>query len=325
MGRPKMTREKYLVKYNEVISDLKSGKSIRLIAKEQNLGISTVVRLKKEFNITNVVTHQMPKKIVLKTSNPITLYNLETGVSKTWDSVKSASKEIGCCPESVYAVKNGKARLINDWSLTPEEKPIEVFEDIDDASLDDVINVAAPIIRKYQDKTGDKSIQVGRGILDRMIARTFGIQKINTNNHGFDGLYKNNILFEHKNNTYNKRNFLDGEYLDISVRRLKKFAEGSLNIITAFDGFCLPVHSVVFNSANVSDILNDGQKNFRQRAVITFDQILKSGGKVVTWMDDRRKAYLDIIREYPECGIKMSDIYTIKDAKNVVTNITSTI
>lgn len=320
-----MTREKYLVKYKKVISDLKNGKSIRLVAKEQDLGISTVQRLKKEFDIVGVATIQMPKKTSLKTSNPITLYNLETGESKTWESVKSASKEIGCKLERVYAVKNGKARFINDWSMTPEEKPIEVFEDIDDASLDEVINVAAPIIRKYQDKTGDKSIQVGRGILDRMVARTFGIQKIYTNSHGFDGLYKDNILFEHKNNTYDKHNFLDGEFQDISVRRLKKFTKGSLNIITAFDGFCLPVHSVVFNSANVSDILNDGQKNFRQRAVIPFDQILKSGGKVVTWMDDRRKAYLDIISEYPECGIKMSDIYTIKDAKNVVTNIASTI
>lgn len=47
-----MTRENYLEKYKKAISALECGKSIRLVAKEQGIGISTVMRLKKELNIS---------------------------------------------------------------------------------------------------------------------------------------------------------------------------------------------------------------------------------------------------------------------------------
>ena len=49
MGRPRMTREDYLVKYRRVIFELRyMEKSLRRIAKEQKVGLSTVMRLKKK-------------------------------------------------------------------------------------------------------------------------------------------------------------------------------------------------------------------------------------------------------------------------------------
>ena len=45
-----MTREDYLVKYSRVIFELRyMEKSLRRIAKEQKVGLSTVMRLKKKF------------------------------------------------------------------------------------------------------------------------------------------------------------------------------------------------------------------------------------------------------------------------------------
>ena len=50
MGRPRMTREDYLVKYRKVIFELRyMEKSLRRIAKEEKVGRSTVMRLKKKF------------------------------------------------------------------------------------------------------------------------------------------------------------------------------------------------------------------------------------------------------------------------------------
>ena len=50
MGRPRMTRKDYLVKYRRVIFELKyMEKSLRRIAREQKVGLSTVMRLKKKF------------------------------------------------------------------------------------------------------------------------------------------------------------------------------------------------------------------------------------------------------------------------------------
>ena len=45
-----MTREDYLVKYRRVLFELKyMEKSLRRIAREQKVGLSTVMRLKKRF------------------------------------------------------------------------------------------------------------------------------------------------------------------------------------------------------------------------------------------------------------------------------------
>lgn len=45
-----MTRDDYLVKYRQVIFELRyMEKSLRRIAKEQKVGLSTIMRLKKRF------------------------------------------------------------------------------------------------------------------------------------------------------------------------------------------------------------------------------------------------------------------------------------
>lgn len=52
MGRPKMTRRDYEVKYHKVIAELKYlDKSLRKISKDNNVGLSTVMRLKKKFGL----------------------------------------------------------------------------------------------------------------------------------------------------------------------------------------------------------------------------------------------------------------------------------
>lgn len=50
MGRPKKTRSQYFKEYRSVIFDLMyMEKSLRKIAREQKVGLSTVMRLKKRF------------------------------------------------------------------------------------------------------------------------------------------------------------------------------------------------------------------------------------------------------------------------------------
>ena len=50
MGRPRMTRKDYYIKYHKVIFELRyMEKSMRRIAREQKVGLSTVMRLKKRF------------------------------------------------------------------------------------------------------------------------------------------------------------------------------------------------------------------------------------------------------------------------------------
>lgn len=50
MGRPRMTRSQYYTKYYRVIFELNYlVKSLRAIARDNHVGLSTVQRLKKKF------------------------------------------------------------------------------------------------------------------------------------------------------------------------------------------------------------------------------------------------------------------------------------
>ncbi len=52
IGRPRMSRKDYFQKYNTVIWELEfMEKSLRRIAREQKVGLSTVMRLKKRFGL----------------------------------------------------------------------------------------------------------------------------------------------------------------------------------------------------------------------------------------------------------------------------------
>ena len=52
MGRPRITRSEYYWKYHQVIIELMyMEKSLRRIAREQHLGLSTVMRVKKRFGL----------------------------------------------------------------------------------------------------------------------------------------------------------------------------------------------------------------------------------------------------------------------------------
>ena len=52
IGRPMMTRKDFLVKYRRVLFELRyMEKSLRRIAREQKVGLSTVMRLKKRFGL----------------------------------------------------------------------------------------------------------------------------------------------------------------------------------------------------------------------------------------------------------------------------------
>lgn len=52
MARPRMSKDEYFIKYYNVIYELSYFvKSLRAIARDNHVGLSTVVRLKKKFHI----------------------------------------------------------------------------------------------------------------------------------------------------------------------------------------------------------------------------------------------------------------------------------
>lgn len=52
MARPRMTKRDYYLKYHRVILELQyMEKSLRRVSREQKVGLSTVMRLKKRFGL----------------------------------------------------------------------------------------------------------------------------------------------------------------------------------------------------------------------------------------------------------------------------------
>jgi hypothetical protein len=302
--------------YNQETREKKTWKTREQAAEELGVNKCTIVSLiyGKQNTIDGKWVIKLPRKIRTKKSIPVTLYDLNTGGVHHWESREAAAEELGVKPNSIYLLTSGKTDVLQGkWSATPEEKPVENYVTIDKEALTEVLEYVKGI-RKYQKKIKNKSMQVMRLIEDSQIAVVFGVDKINTNQHGFDGLFLDSIPFEHKNNTYGTENYLDADYKDLSVRRVNKFGKGSLNVVTAFDGVGYPMYSVVYNSSPIYGILLNGQKNFRQNATVSFNDLLQAGAKVVTYEKSRKEALQDIMSEYPNCSLKLSDIYMEKDA-----------
>ena len=313
LGRPEVP----VTLYNQETREKKTWKTREQAAKELGINKSTVVSLiyGRQSTINGKWVAKLPRKSRMKQDIPVTLYDLNTGEERYWESREAAAQELGVKPATVYLLTAGKISVLqNHWSATPEEKQVENYVTIDKDLIAEVVNVACPIIRKYQKKRGNNSMQVMREISDSQMALKFGVDKINTNQHGFDGLFLDSIPFEHKNNTYDTKNFLDAGYQDLSVRRVNKFGQGALNVVTAFDGVGFPMYSVVYNSTPIYGTLLEGQKNVRKRAEVSFNELLAAGAKVVTYVKSRKAAFQDILAEYPNSGLKLSDIYTEKDA-----------
>lgn len=253
---------------------------------------------------------------------PITLYNLETGRKKTWKTRDKAARELGVTKHAVEQIIYGIQKTINGWSLTkpelPRQKrgPLDIKENFQpiDRTLLEQWRALAPSVYELQKKGGDTSCQFVRRIQDADIAESIGVQEINVNQHGADGRKDGEILYEHKNQSDNS---LDITFKDLSLPRLEKFKNGVLTVGTKWNGFLQKKYSVIFNSRNVGDLIEEGQKNFRQSVTIPLNTLLENGAKVIAWDDDITGALDDIMSTYPHTKLGLDDIYPSGGAKYV--------
>ena len=250
---------------------------------------------------------------------PVTLFNKGTGAKKTWSTRAQAANELGVDKHSIEAVIYGLRKSVNGWVISKPnvQKKIrdikENFQPIDHTLLEQW-RALAPAVYELQKKGGDTSCQFVRRIQDADIAESIGVQEINVNQHGADGRKDGEILYEHKNQSDNS---LDITFQDLSLPRLEKFKNGVLTVGTKWNGFLQKKYSVIFNSRNVGDLIEEGQKNFRQSVTIPLNTLLENGAKVIAWDDDITGALDDIMSTYPHTKLGLDDIYPSGGAKYV--------
>lgn len=174
-------------------------------------------------------------------------------------------------------------------------------------------------VAEIQNRRGDSTMQDARRYNDMTAGIFLGVQEINKNNTGWDGRYNGTIPFENKGNRVWKQYNLDGTYQDTSDAKLDKLKQGGLACNTSYiaDGWIS--YMVVYNTKMIVNVLKYNRNNKRKTGVISLEQILAHGGKIVADMFSVKETYADIIRRYPRLKkhLKESDIVPSFKAKSI--------
>jgi hypothetical protein len=254
---------------------------------------------------------------------PVTLYNQETGEKKTWKSMALAAEELGVSYGAIVQIVNGTQKTIKGkWMLRSTYKPTVMktkdnFRVIDVAYLNKWRELAKDVYA-LQLEGGLTNCQFIRTLEDMDVADSLGVQEINLGNHGADGRMDGHILYEHKNKSNNS---LDVVLKDLPLSRVEEFSVGYLTVSTIWKGFLQKKYSLVFNSSKFGEQILKGQKNYRKEASISFNDIIKTGGKVVAWDGDIAGAMETLKSYYPDSILKLTDICGPADAKMVARQV----
>ena len=254
---------------------------------------------------------------------PLTLYNRETGEKKTWKTREQAAEELGVTIMAISQLTRGSQyTLKGKWMLRSKYKPTvhktkDNFQVINVPYLNKWRKMAEPIYA-LQLEGGLTNCQFIRTLEDMDVADCLGVQEINLGNHGADGRMDGSILYEHKNMSGNT---LDVVLKDLPMSRVEEFSIGYLTVSTIWKGFLQKKYSLVFNSSKFGNQILKGQKNYRKEAAISFNEIIKAGGKVVSWDGNLTGALNELKRIYPDSDLKLTDICGPDTAKMVARQV----
>jgi len=179
------------------------------------------------------------------------------------------------------------------------------------------INQVGKLISEIQKESGHTEVQWTRHFMDLMTANDLGCEKINEGLAGWDGKYNDEVLFEAKNNTLDKKGNLDANFDNIGDWKIDEMRKGGLGVVTAWETFGNPAFRAVFNTKDVADTVERTLGKKRRSTTVSFNQLLESGAKVVACGFSRKDTLNNIREHYPHVRITMDDIYDSKNLKKI--------
>ena len=179
------------------------------------------------------------------------------------------------------------------------------------------IQAASDIISQIQKESGHTEIQWSRHFMDLMTGYEVGCQIINEGLAGWDGKYNDDVLFEAKNNTLNKKGNLDANFDNIPDQKIQEMKAGALGVVTAWETFGKAAFRVVFNTKNIADTVERTLGKKRRSTTVSFNQLFESGAKVVACEFSRKETLNNIRKSYPYVKITMDDIYDKRSLKKI--------
>ena len=173
------------------------------------------------------------------------------------------------------------------------------------------------LIAELQRETGHTEIQWTRHFEDLLSAYDLGCEMINEGLAGWDGKYNQDVMFEAKNNTLDKKGNLDARFDNIGDWKIKEMKQGGLGVVTAWETFGNAAFRVVFNTKDIADTVERTLGKKRQSTSVSFNQLLESGAKVVACEFSRKETLNNIREHYPNVRITLNDIYDRRNLKKI--------
>ena len=186
-----------------------------------------------------------------------------------------------------------------------------------DKELIGKINLVAKLISEIQKESGHTEVQWHRHFMDMMTADDLGCEMINDGLAGWDGKYNDEVLFEAKNNTLDKKGNLDANFDNIGDWKITEMRQGGLGVVTAWETFGNPAFRAIFNTKDVADTVERTLGKKRNSTTVSFNQLFESGAKVVACGMSRRDTLKNIREHYPHISISLDDIYDSKSLKKI--------
>ena len=216
-------------------------------------------------------------------------------------------------------------RILHDWipSSTEERKPskkvtrnTDQYAPINEEHIQK-IKEASDIISQLQKESGHTEVQWHRHFMDLMTANELGCKMINEGLAGWDGKYNDDVLFEAKNNTLERKGNLDANFDNIPDQKIQEMKAGALGVVTAWETFGKAAFRVVFNTKNIADTVERTLGKKRRSTTVSFNQLFESGAKVVACEFSRKETLNNIRKSYPYVKITMDDIYDKRSLKKI--------
>lgn len=176
-------------------------------------------------------------------------------------------------------------------------------------------------------KYGIKGIQAVRYMKDSIIADNIGTVSMNTDLHGWDGIFNNGTFFENKNVSANSKSAVSFslKFQDTSLEKLEELKDGVICTTSFFDdGKVHPAFLMVGNTKAVGDLLQISYNPAtRKSCQVSLLRCIKNGFKIVAWEYDRKEVWDILSTKFPRLGNVMSidDICTKRNLKSLVASM----
>lgn len=176
-------------------------------------------------------------------------------------------------------------------------------------------------------KYGIRGIQSARFMKDSVVADNLGNVQMNTNPHGWDGIFSNGVFYENKNVSADAKSQVSFslKFQDTSEEKLEELKDGVICTTSFFDdGKACPGFLMVGNTRMVGDLLQISYNpTTRKSCQVSLPKCIKNGFKIVTWEYDRKQVWDILSSKFPRLGnvMTINDIHTKRDLKNLVANM----